>query len=121
MSILGFRMPVILMLSCILVVSGCASIPRIDGTSDDAFDRSHAKLIESLAPGDRLRLSLAEATVLSPRHCASMKPITGSPLLTKVLGGQSDIKGCRRELNGLSFQDIISLAYPHGDGNASQP
>ena len=96
----------------LLGISACNSVPRIDGSSDAAFDRSHAQLVESISPQDRMRLSLAEAIVLTPLGCATLKPIPGQPFLTKILGSQSNITSCRKELNGLSFKDIMSRAYP---------
>jgi hypothetical protein len=93
---------------------GCASVPRIDGRSDAAFDRSHAKLVESLAPSDRLRLMLAEALLLSPRGCLTVEPIPGDAWMTDALGGQAVLRTCRTELDGLSFDDILALAYPAG-------
>jgi hypothetical protein len=96
----------------LLGISACSSAPRIDGSSDAAFDRSHARLVDSISPQDRMRLSLAEAIVLTPLGCATLKPIPGQPFPTKIFGGQANITSCRKELNGLSFKDIMSRAYP---------
>jgi hypothetical protein len=96
----------------LLSLSACSSAPTIDGSSDAAFDRSHARLVESISPQDRMRLSLAEAIVLAPLGCVTSKPIPGQPFLTETLGGQANITSCRKELNGLSFKDIMSRAYP---------
>jgi hypothetical protein len=96
----------------LLSISACNSVPTIDGSSDAAFDRSHARLVESISPQDRMRLGLAEAIVLTPLGCATSKPVPGQPFLTKTLGGQTNITSCRKELNGLSFKDIMSRAYP---------
>src|SRR3546814_21106056 len=90
----------------------CSSAPTIDGSADAAFDRSRARLVESISPQDRLRLSLAEAIVLAPLGCATSRQIPGQPFLAKTLGGQANITSCRKELNGRSFKDIMSRAYP---------
>jgi hypothetical protein len=96
----------------VLGIAACNSVPTIDGSSDAAFDRSHAHLVESISSQDRLRLSLAELIVLAPLGCLSTNPIPGRPFLTKNLGGQASIRCCRKELDGLTFKDIISRAYP---------
>ena len=96
----------------LLGISACNSVPTIDGSSDAAFDRSHARLVESISPQDRMRLSLAEAIVLTPLGCVTSKPFPGQPFLTKTLGDQANITSCRKELNGLTFKGIMSRAYP---------
>ena len=102
-----------------LSVVSCSSVPRIDGSSQAAFARSHAALVASLSPGDQMRFSLAELIVLSPKNCLTRKPITGQPFLNKVLGGQADLRSCRKELNGLTFNDIMHQAYPQGESRAA--
>jgi hypothetical protein len=94
-----------------LAISSCASAPRIDGSSQAAFERTHAAVIASLSPEDRLRLSVAEAVFLSRKGCISTKPIP-DPFLNKFFSGQADLSTCRKELNGLTFKDIMSRAYP---------
>lgn len=101
-------------LASLLCASGCSSIPRVDGRSDAAFDESHARLLASLEPGDRMRLLLAEAKVLAPHGCLTKEPIPGNRTLNDVLGGQVVLRSCRRQLHGLSFRDIMALAYPDG-------
>ncbi|HEU4670857.1 MAG TPA: hypothetical protein VFR91_09110 [Dyella sp.] len=102
-----------------LAIASCACAPRIDGSSAAAFERSHAAVIASLSPQDRLRLSMAEAAFLSCKGCLSTKPMP-DPFLNTFFGGQADLSTCRRELNGLSFKDIMNRAYPrtgqHGGG-----
>jgi hypothetical protein len=99
-------------LSLVLGISACNSVPTIDGSSDAAFDRSHARLVESISPQDRMRLSLAELIVLAPLGCLSSQPIPGQPFLTKNLGGEASIRSCRKELHSLTFKNIMSRAYP---------
>lgn len=104
----------------LLCASACSSVPRIDGRSDAAFDQSHARLVESLSPEDRLRLILAEGVLLAPRGCLTLEPIPDNAALNEVLGGQAVMRSCRRELHGLSFQDIVMRAYPKG-ASTEQP
>jgi hypothetical protein len=112
-------------LALVLAISACSSARKIDGGSEAAFDLSHARLVESLSPEDRLRLTLAEAIVLAPVGCLTSEPIPGQPFLTDSLGGQAVIRSCRKELHGMTFKDIMSRAYPQGgpgsDGHAQVP
>lgn len=102
-----------------LAINSCATAPRIDGSSQAAFERTHAAVVTSLSPEDRLRFTLAEAVFLSHKRCISAKPIS-DPFLNKFFGGQADLSTCRKELHGLTFKDIMNLAYPqalqNGDG-----
>ena len=109
-----------LLVASLLCASGCSSVPRIDGRSDSAFDESHARLLASLEAEDRMRLLLAEAIILSPRDCLTKEPIPGNSTLNDVLGGQIVLRSCRLELDGLSFKDIMELAYP-GGASSNQP
>ncbi|WP_167522052.1 hypothetical protein [Xanthomonas sontii] len=93
----------------------CSSTPRIDGMSPAAFEHSHAAVVEALSPEDRVRLSLAELIVLSRQRCLTLKSSASPALINKILGGQADLESCRKELNGLSFKDIMTLAYPDGE------
>lgn len=97
-----------------MTISACSSTPKIDGSSDAAFEKSHAVLVESLSPENRLRLSLAEAIVLSPASCLKIMQSPDQTLLNEAFGGQADLKSCRKELNGLTFKDIMARAYPKG-------
>ena len=98
-----------------MAIVSCGSAPRIDGSSQSAFERSHAAVIAALSPEDRLRLSLAELIVLSPKGCLTTKALPDQPFLNETLGGQVDLSPCRKELHGLTFKDIIGLAYPQGE------
>ncbi len=98
-----------------IVISGCNPTPKIDGSSEEAFERSHATLVASLSPEDRMRLTLAELVLLSPKGCLTTKPSLGQPFLNDTLGGQADLSSCRKELHGLTFKDIMALAYPQGE------
>lgn len=98
-----------------LAIASCASTPRIDGSSETAFERSHAAVVAALSPEDQLRLSLAELIVLSPRGCLTTKPHVDQPFLGETLGGQADLSRCRKELHGLTFKEIMNRAYPQGE------
>lgn len=68
-----------------------------------------------------MRFTLAEAIVLSPKGCLTTKPVPDQPFLTNAFGGQADLSTCRKELHGLTFKDIMSLAYPHGEPQVAAP
>lgn len=96
----------------VLIASACAATaPKIDGSSEAAFNESHQKLIDSLSPADRMRLTLAEVVYLSKFECSREKePIPGQPALTSVSGGGIMlVVACRKELDGKGFSEIIRL------------
>ena len=98
-------------LSMLLAAGGCASAPRIDGTSAQAFDSSYAKLLDSLTPEERLKLALAQLVVLAPTGClASSASESSITLATGV--PEADIRPCREQLHGMTYQDIVDKAYP---------
>ena len=103
-----------LALGSALAGTACSSVQKIDGSSDAAFDGSHARLVDSLSPEDRLRLTLAEGIVLAPLGCLTTEKIAGQRFLTDALGGESVLRSCRKELNGMTFEDIMRRAYPAG-------
>lgn len=104
-----------------LAVAGCTSAPRVDGSSKASFERSYAAVLASLSPQDQLRLSLAQLIVLSPKGCLTTKPVPGKAFISESLGGQADLASCRKELHGLTFNDIMRLAYPDGELVAGAP
>ena len=94
-----------------LLVAGCSSAPRIDGTSAQAFDSSYAKLLGSLGPEERFKLALAQLVVLAPTGClASSAPESSITRATGV--PEADIRPCREQLHGMTYQDIMGKAYP---------
>ena len=97
-----------------LAIASCGSAPRIDGSSSAAFERSHAAVVAALSPEERLQFSLAELVVLSPKGCLTTQPLADQPFLNGTLGGQADLGPCRKELHGLTFKDVMRLAYPQG-------
>jgi hypothetical protein len=105
MKILGF-LGLLALFS--LATSSCTSVPRIDGSSALAFQRSHAAVVASLSREDQMRLALAQLIILSGRDCLTTKPIAGQPFLSEALGGQADLSSCRKELHGLTFRDIMT-------------
>ena len=94
-----------------LLVTGCASAPRIDGTSAQAFDSSYAKLLDSLTPEERLKLALAQLVVLVPTGCVASS--TSESSIALAAGApEADIRPCRQQLHGMTYQDIMGKAYP---------
>jgi hypothetical protein len=90
-------------LVCLLTLAwmiGCmkASV-RIDGSSPEAFEQTHAKMVRSLSPVDRIKLEAAELMI---RGAAGLKSSDGS--LTPV-----PLSAIRGELDGKSFKEIWAL------------
>lgn len=84
--------------------------PRIDGTSDSAFDQSFAKLVKSLNGYKPRELALGLFTVLLPQNCLSTDAVmylTFKPVTPK---DAPIIRSCRAYLDGKSYQDIINAA-----------
>jgi hypothetical protein len=71
-----------------LTIASCSSAPRIDGSSEPAFQRSYATVVAALSSEDRLRLSLAELIVLSPKGCLTRKPPAGEPSFMGLLAAR---------------------------------
>jgi len=90
---------------------GCASTPRIDGTSAHAFDTSYAKLLDSLTPEERLQLALAQLVVLVPTGCVA-GAASGSVITAATGAPEADIRPCREQLHAMSYKDIMDKAYP---------
>jgi len=98
---------VLLLVPVACIAAGVA----IDGSTDEAFEQSHAALLAALSPEQRLQFSLAEAAYISQFSCSTVsEPIPGEPSLTNVLGGMTSLKACRKELDGKTFGDIIAFA-----------
>lgn len=94
-----------------LGVVACSSDVRLDGSSEESFVSSYDRLLESLTPEEKLQLTLAQAVVLSSKPCAQHKaPIPDSAVLTEVLGGLTQLRSCREELDGMSYQDFLDLS-----------
>jgi hypothetical protein len=96
----------------VTTLASCSSANRIDGSSERAFVRSHATLMAELPPEDRMRLSLAELIVLAPKGCLVEADLSDRESLMKALKRSNDLSSCRKELDGLTFKDIMNLAYP---------
>src|SRR5947209_8084782 len=96
-------LPVVVLLAATL--SACAnSKVRIDGTSSESFAESHSKLMRSLSPSDRVRLSLAEAII---RAAATPKPVEQPPTVPPAM---VPLEAVRSELNGKSFDEILQFS-----------
>ena len=95
----------------ISLLSACHSNEmRIDGSSDEAFETTHNRLMESLTYEQKLRFTDAEIAYLRQFPCIQTKePIKDSAFLNEFFGGQFSAKSCRRELDGKSYKDIMKL------------
>jgi|SRR5712675_486757 len=80
----------------------------IDGSSIEAFNRSHAALVASLQPPDRVRLALLEMTLVACRKPAA--PSRGTPGVPEL----PPISSIRDKLNGLTYPQIAQLSRRTG-------
>ncbi|MDQ7758729.1 hypothetical protein RAB70_06220 [Xanthomonas sontii] len=96
--------------------ANAAPVVRIDGSSPDRFERSHAELVASLSPQQRLRLSLAEIVYLESRQCLGRRQAHADSFVEHQLGGQVDLAPCRKALHGLGYREIMERSYPPGGG-----
>jgi len=86
-----------------------ADVPlTIDGSSVEAFARSHAALVASLPEPDRVRLALLEMTLVACRKPAA--PSRGTPGVTEL----PPISSIRDKLNGLTYPQIAHLSRRSG-------
>src|ERR1700688_901642 len=86
-----------------------ADVPlTIDGSSVEAFNRSHAALVASLPAPDRVRLRLLETSLV-----ACQRPVTpsGGPAGMPELPHVSSI---RDKLSGLTYPQIAQLSSRAG-------
>ena len=87
------------------LLCGCAAnVARIDGSSDEAFQASHAKLMQTLTPLKQVRLGLAEEFIRAAATPPAKQATSGS---SRELVPLADV---RSELNGMSFDDIVKLS-----------
>jgi hypothetical protein len=88
-------------LSTALLVGCAGAHVRIDGSSPEAFARTHSIMVKSLSSPDRIKLEAAELILLA---AASPK---GAEVLYSPNVPPSTL---RTELNGKSFEEIWKLA-----------
>ena len=94
----------------------CASAPRIDGRSAEAFDQTYRRLVDSLSQEERLQLSLAQVVLLEPTGClGELEASTDAPWVIthlRSLGARErDVRPCRSALHGMSYRDILGAQH----------
>ena len=99
----------------LIVVCGCASSPkadnlRIDGTSDASFDKSYVSLVQTLSPQEQRSFALALFGVLLPEKCLSPEGVFVLTFLPASPEHAPQLRTCRAQLNGKSYQDIVVAA-----------
>ena len=109
------RLALTLVASLLLGAYGCESIPkaddlRIDGTSEGSFDQSYAKIVQKLSPQEQRRFALALFTVLLPEKCLSSEAVLALTFLPASPERKAELRTCRAQLNGKSYQDIVEAA-----------
>jgi hypothetical protein len=110
------------MLGGMLGLVACASTPTNDGTSDEAFWASHARLVRSLTATELVELRLAEAVILVPLGCPPQeapqyyplvrpKPPELNLVLNEAFREPANLVLCRKYLHGMSYRAILGRAY----------
>ena len=99
-----------------------AGTSRIDGTSEEAFDRSYTKLVRKLSQQEQRRLALALLSALLPEKCLSSDMVIALTFLPVSAEHRDGLRPCRAQLNGKSYQDLIEAAdAKHGSSPPSAP
>jgi hypothetical protein len=92
-----------------VIFSGCAvEPPRIDATSDAAFEKSFAKVARSLRGYEPRRFALGLFGVLLPRQCLSSEAVLHLTFSPVAPGDGLMLLSCREHLQGKSYVDIIN-------------
>lgn len=87
------------------LLGGCgAGAAKLDGSSDEAFAESHAKLMESLTPPQQMQLVLAEQILRAAATPPSAKAADS------LRSGFVPLQAVRSELDGMGFDDILALS-----------
>jgi hypothetical protein len=83
---------------------------RIDGTSEEAFDRSYARVVQHVATDKRRQLALDLLSVLLPQNCLRPEAVLYLTFFPASPDRKAEIRTCRVPLNGMSYQDIVDAA-----------
>ena len=98
-------------LFCLVFAHGSwAGDLRIDGTSEESFDRSYVKLVRKLSQQERRQYALALFSVLLPEKCLGPNAtiaLTFSPVSPEL---KTELRPCKAQLDGKSFRDVVDAA-----------
>jgi len=120
------RLALTLVASLLLGVCGCVSAskadaPRIDGSSDAAFDRSYVNVVQELTPQEQRRFALALFAVLLPQSCLGSDGVLALTFLPASAERKAALRPCRAQLNGKSYHDIIQAADAQDKARGGSP
>jgi len=90
--------------------SSRAPVPRIDGTSEASFDHSYVQLVQPLSQDQRRRLALALLSALLQENCLSTDEVLALTFLPASADREAQLRSCRAQLNGKSYQDLVDAA-----------
>ncbi len=93
---------VVLLTAALAACTG--SEPRIDGSSPDAFAKSHKHLMESLSLADQARLALAEMVICT---AAAPKPADQAGTVPPQM---VPLVAVRSQLDGRTFNEILEYS-----------
>lgn len=102
----------------IAILSGCATEPpRIDSTSEVAFENSFSNVTRSLHGYEPRRFALALFGVLLPSQCLNSEAIIHLTFAPVSPSDGAMLQPCREQLQGKSYVDIIA----EGEAKRSKP
>lgn len=101
-----------LTLACATISVFASEVPRIDSSSDGAFDKSFAKVVNSLHGYERRQFALGLFGVLLPRKCLSTEATLHLTFDPVAPGDGTLLRSCREQLQGKSYEDVIKEGEP---------
>jgi len=88
---------------------------KIDGTSEESFDRSYVRLVRKLSQQERRQYALALFSILLPEKCLGSNAtiaLAFSPASPEL---KTELRPCRAQLDGKSYRDVVDAANAKGD------
>jgi hypothetical protein len=95
---------------CVGCTAQRADPPRIDASSDAAFDVSFGRLVKSLRGYEPRALALGLFGVLLPKECLSPEALIYLMFSPVSPNDAPRIGSCREHLDAMSFRDIMEAA-----------
>jgi hypothetical protein len=107
-----------LVLAFVMLAACAGNPPRIDSSSDQAFDATFAKMVESLHGYDRRKLALGLFGELLPAQCLSADATIHLIFFPVAPGDAGLFRSCRSRLDGKTYEEILKEGEPKHDAPA---
>ena len=95
--------------------SATASDLKIDGTSEESFDRSYVRLVRKLSQQERRQYALAMFSILLPEKCLGSNATIALAISPASPELKTELRPCRAQLDGKSYRDVVDAANAKGD------